>query len=47
MYMPTKKYLRKKANKLCLRGQIGIEGHSFLEPLNPRVNIQLFFNQLF
>ena len=31
MHMPTKKYLRKKANKLCLMGQIVIENHSFLE----------------
>ena len=28
MHMPTKKYLRKKANKLCLMGQIVIESHS-------------------
>ena len=27
----NKKYLRKKANKLCLMGQIVIESHSFLE----------------
>ena len=31
MHMLTKKYLRKKANKLCLMGQIVIESHSFLE----------------
>ena len=31
MHMPTKKYLRKKAKKLCLMGQIVIENHSFLE----------------
>ena len=30
-YMPTKKYLRKKAEKLCLIGEIVIESHSFLE----------------
>jgi len=29
--MPTKKYLRKKAKKLCLMGQIVIESHSFLK----------------
>ena len=31
MHMPTKKYLRKKAKKLCLMGQIVIESHSFLK----------------
>ena len=31
MYMPTKNYLRKKAIKLCIRGQIVIESHSFLK----------------
>ena len=31
MHMPTKKYLIKKANKLCLMVQIVIESHSFLE----------------
>ena len=31
MYIPTKKYLRRKAKKLCLMGQIVIESHSFLE----------------
>ena len=31
MHMPTKKYCRKKAYKLCLMGQIVIERHSFLE----------------
>ena len=40
MYMPTKKSLRLKAIKLCKRGQIVIESHSFseilTEPLNPR-----------
>ena len=40
MYMPTKKYLRKKAKQLCIIGEIVIESHSFLkiltEPLNPR-----------
>ena len=40
MYMPTKKYLRKKSKKLCIMGEIVIESHSFLkiltEPLNPR-----------
>ena len=30
MYIPTRKYLRKKAKKLCLMGQIVIESHSFL-----------------
>ena len=30
-YMPEKKYLRKKAEKLCLIGVIVIESHSFLE----------------
>ena len=30
-YMPAKKYLRKKAKKLCLIGEIVIESHSFLE----------------
>ena len=30
-YMPAKKYLRKKANKLCFIEQIVIESHSFLE----------------
>ena len=30
MYMPTKEYLRKKANKLYLMGQIVIESESFL-----------------
>ena len=29
MHMPTKKYFKKKANKLCFMGQIVI--HSFLE----------------
>ena len=28
MHMPTKKYLRIKAKKLCLMGQIVIESHS-------------------
>ena len=35
----NKKVFNKKANKLCLMGQIVIESHSFLEwtePLNPR-----------
>ena len=38
MHMPTKKYLRKKANKLCLMGQIVIELNSGIltEPLNLR-----------
>ena len=40
MYMPTKKYFRKKATQLCILGKIVIESHSFLkiltEPLNPR-----------
>ena len=31
MHMLTKKYLKKKANKLCLMGQIMIESHGFLE----------------
>ena len=31
MHMPKKKYLRKKAKKLCLLGQIVIESHSFLD----------------
>ena len=31
MHMPTKKFLRKKAYKLCLMGQIVIESRSFLE----------------
>ena len=31
MQMPTKMYLRKKANKICLMGQIVIEKYSFLE----------------
>ena len=29
--MPAKKYLRKKAEKLCLIGEIVSESHSFLE----------------
>jgi len=29
--MLAKKYLRKKAEKLCLVGEIVIEGHSFME----------------
>ena len=36
MHMQTKKYLRKKANKLCLIGQIVIESRSFLEYLENR-----------
>ena len=40
MYMPTKKYIRKKTEKLFIMGEIVIESHSFLkiltEPLNPR-----------
>ena len=40
MYMPTKKYFRKKAKILCKMVQIVIESQSFLiywqEPLNPR-----------
>jgi len=40
MYMPTKKYIRKKTDKLFIMGEIVIESHSFLkiltEPLNPR-----------
>ena len=36
MHVPTKKYLWKKANKLCLLGQIVIESHSFLEYLQNR-----------
>ena len=31
MYMPLKKYSGKKANKICLMGQIGIESYNFLE----------------
>jgi len=31
MHMPTKKYPKQKAKKLCLTGQIVIESHSFLE----------------
>ena len=31
MYMPTNKYLREKAIKLCKKGQIVIESHSFLK----------------
>ena len=31
VHMPAKKYLRKKAKKLCLMGQLVIESHSFLE----------------
>ena len=31
MNMPTKKYLRKKAKKLYLMGQIWIESHGFLK----------------
>ena len=35
--MPAKKYIRKKADKLCLMGQIVIESHGILtEQLNPR-----------
>ena len=30
-YMPAKKYIRKKAEKLCLIGVIVIESHSFLK----------------
>ena len=38
MYMSTKKYLRKKANKLCIMGQIMIERLKKIdEPLNQRV----------
>ena len=29
--MPAKKYLRKKAEKLCLIGEIVIESHNFPE----------------
>ena len=39
MYMPTKKYLRKKAKILCIMVQIVIESESFdilKELLNPR-----------
>ena len=36
MYMPAKKYLRKKAEKLCLIGEIVIESRSFLEYLQNR-----------
>ena len=36
--MPTKKYLRKKAIKLCLMGQTVIKSNRILtEPLNPNV----------
>ena len=31
MHMPTKKYQRKKAKKLCIMGQIVIESHSCLK----------------
>jgi len=31
MHMPTKKYLRKKTNELCLMDRIVIESYSFLE----------------
>ena len=31
MYMPAKKHLRKKVEKLCLIEEILIESHSFLE----------------
>ena len=34
--MPTKKYLRKKANKLCLMGQKSQLSGILTEPLNPR-----------
>ena len=52
MHMLTKKYLRKKTEKLCIMGEIVIESHSFLkiltEPLNPREVVQRrssnFFN---
>ena len=33
VYMPTKKYLRKKAKQLCIMGEIVIESHSFLKIL--------------
>jgi len=39
MYMPTKNYFNKKANKLCLMGQIVIESPSFLEYWQNHVGI--------
>ena len=36
MYVPTKKYPKQKAKRLCLMGQIVIESHSFLEHLQNR-----------
>ena len=46
MRIPTKKYLRKKANKLCLIGQIVIELNSGIltEPLNLRDEIEYIYN---